>query len=77
MEGSQPEGSSRLRCNVCGCRADYIVQLELIREGRKYGILRTQQMPFYLCGSHEYLYKKMQSDLELKNYFVETIKENQ
>jgi hypothetical protein len=34
-------------------------------------------MPFYLCKAHEYVYKKMQSSIELKDYFTETIKENQ
>jgi hypothetical protein len=43
------------------------------QEGRRF----TRQMPFYLCTEHEYLYKKMQKDLELKDYFVETIKEHQ
>jgi hypothetical protein len=34
-------------------------------------------MPFYLCENHEYLYKKMQSNIELKNYFLETLRQNQ
>jgi hypothetical protein len=34
-------------------------------------------MPFYLCKHHEYVYKKMQRSIELKDYFSETIKENQ
>jgi hypothetical protein len=34
-------------------------------------------MPFYLCKSHEYLYKKMQNNLDLRDYFTETINENQ
>lgn len=71
------ERDLRFRCNICGERADFVVQLELVKEGRQYGALRSQQMPFYLCEAHEYLYKKMQKDLELKDYFVETIKENQ
>ena len=43
----------------------------------KYNALHTEQMPFYLRGAHEYAYKKMQSSIELKDYFRETIGENQ
>jgi hypothetical protein len=32
-------------------------------------VLHTEQMPFYLCGAHEYLYKKMQSSIEFKGLF--------
>jgi hypothetical protein len=53
------------------------VQLELVKENRRYDALHSQQMPFYLCKSHEYVYKKMQGNIELKDYFTETIKENQ
>jgi hypothetical protein len=66
-------GDSRLKCNICGSRAEFVVQLELVKGKGKH----TQQMPFYLCRSHEYVYKKMQSSIELKDYFTETIKENQ
>lgn len=76
-EGFQAEPELRFRCNICGERADFVVQLELARHSRNHDALRSQQMPFYLCGAHEYLYKRMQKDLELKDYFVETIKENQ
>jgi hypothetical protein len=75
--GSRTEDEPRFRCNICGDPADYVVQLELVRQGAGYESLRSAQMPFYLCTGHEYLYKKMQKDLELKDYFVETIKENQ
>jgi hypothetical protein len=34
-------------------------------------------MPFFLCAEHEYLYKRMQNNIELKDYFAETIKEHQ
>ena len=43
----------------------------------KYNALHTEQMPFYLCGAHEYVYKKIRSSIELKDYFRETIRENQ
>jgi hypothetical protein len=76
-DGPLPEPELRSRCNICGVRADYVVQLELVEDGREYDVLRSRQMPFYLCSDHEYLYKKMQKDLELKDYFVETIRENQ
>ena len=66
------------RCNICGSGAAFVVQLELVKENsRKYDVLHSQQMPFYLCKSHEYIYKKMQENIELKDYFAETIKENQ
>ena len=65
------------RCNICGEMADFVVQLELVRGSKKYNALHAQQMPFYLCKSHEYVYKKMQKSIELKDYFMETIKENQ
>jgi hypothetical protein len=67
----------RFKCNICGNRAEFVVQLELVKGNRKYNALHTQEMPFYLCNSHEYMYKKMQRSIELKDYFTETIKENQ
>ena len=72
--GASEEG---YRCNVCGERADFVVQLHLVEDLSENNVVRSQQMPFYLCSSHEYLYKKMHKDLELKDYFAETIKENQ
>ncbi len=68
---------SSFKCNICGDMADFVVQLELIRGSKKYNALHTPQMPFYLCRSHEYVYKKMQKSIELKDYFTETIKEHQ
>ena len=66
--------SQRLRCNICGADADFIVQLELIKEQSNYNVMESvNQMPFYLCRTHEYLYKKMQCNIELKDYFSETI----
>lgn len=66
------------RCNICGHYADFIVQLELVKERSNYNVMESvNQMPFYLCKAHEYLYKRMQKNVELKNFFVETIKENQ
>jgi len=62
------------RCNVCGGDADFIVQLELVKERSNYNVMETvNQMPFYLCKSHEYLYEKMQHNIELKDYFAETV----
>jgi hypothetical protein len=48
------------RCNICGSGAAFVVQLELVKENsRKYDVLHSQQqMPFYLCKSHEYIYKR-------------------
>jgi hypothetical protein len=66
------------RCNICGNNADFVVQLELVKERSNYNILHSaSQIPFYLCKDHEYLYKKMQRNVELKNFFAETIKVNQ
>ena len=66
------------RCNICGKDADFIVQLELIKERSNYNIIESvNQMPFFLCEEHEYLYKRMQNNIELKDYFAETIKEHQ
>lgn len=66
------------RCNICGENADFVVQLELVKERSNYNIVESvNQMPFYLCETHEYLYKKMQSNIELKNYFLETLRQNQ
>jgi hypothetical protein len=66
------------RCNICGVDADFIVQLELLKDKSNYNILESiNQIPFFLCSRHQYLYKRMQSNIELKDYFVETIKENQ
>ena len=77
MRQPRQEGNHQFRCNICGCGADFVVQLELATGDKKRGKRDANQMPFYLCAQHEYLYKKMQKDLELKDYFVETIKENQ
>ena len=71
------DGDPRFRCNICGDRADFVVQLELIRQKRLYDTLHSQHMPFYLCKDHEYVYKKMQQNIDLKDYFPETIRENQ
>jgi hypothetical protein len=76
-ENGTPDDDPRFRCNICGSRADFVVQLELVKGNRKYNALHSQQMPFYLCKHHEYVYKKMQRSIELKDYFSETIKENQ
>src|SRR5581483_893154 len=76
-ESGVVQDDPRLKCNICGDGADFVVQLELVRCSRKYEALHSQQMPFYLCKSHEYVYKKMQKSIELKDYFAETIKENQ
>ena len=70
--------SESFRCNICGKDADFIVQLELIKERSNYNIVESvNRMPFFLCKEHEYLYKRMQNNIELKDYFAETIKENQ
>ena len=66
------------KCNICGSEADFIVQLEIVKERSNYNIMESvNQMPFYLCKSHEYVYKKMQNNIDLKDYFSETVKENQ
>jgi hypothetical protein len=67
----------RFQCNICGNRADFVVQLELAKQNSEHNAPHAEQMPFYLCKAHEYVYKKMQKSIELKDYFTETIKENQ
>jgi hypothetical protein len=71
--GSTPQFS----CNICGNSAHFVVQLELIKQKPGYDALHSQHMPFYLCKGHEYVYKKMQRNIDLKDYFPETIRENQ
>jgi hypothetical protein len=65
------------KCNICGTSAEFVVQLELLKQKRGYDALHSQEMPFYLCKEHEYVYKKMQQNIDLKDYFPETIRENQ
>ena len=67
----------RFQCNICGSRADFVVQLELAKGSKRYNALHAQQMPFYLCKAHQHVYEKMQRSIELKDYFTETIKEHQ
>ena len=76
-ERAQMDGDMQFKCNICGDRADFVVQLQLVKQKRRYNGLHPQQMPFYLCENHEYVYKKMQQDIDLKDYFPETIRENQ
>lgn len=67
----------RFHCNICGSRADFVVQLELANGSKRYNDLHASQMPFYLCKAHEHVYEKMHRSIELKDYFTETIKEHQ
>ncbi|HEX7031404.1 MAG TPA: hypothetical protein VF172_00240 [Nitrososphaera sp.] len=65
----------RFQCNICGSKAEFVVQLEVAR-GARYNVFRVRQTPFYLCKAHEHIYKKMQRSIELKDYFTETIREH-
>ncbi|HZA48132.1 MAG TPA: hypothetical protein VE521_04290 [Nitrososphaera sp.] len=71
------DADPQFKCNICGTKADFVVQLELVKQERRFHGLHYQQMPFYLCKNHEYVYKKMQQNIDLKDYFPETIRENQ
>jgi hypothetical protein len=71
------DDNPKFNCNICGTRAEFIVQLELVKRKTRDDVLHSQEMPFYLCKEHEYVYKKMQRNIELKDYFPETIRENQ
>jgi len=62
------DDAPRFQC-INGNRADFVVQLELAKGNMRCNALRTEQMSFYLCGAHEYLYKKMQSSIEFKGLF--------
>jgi hypothetical protein len=75
-EGRMDEDPS-FQCNICGGRAEFVVQLELARVSKRYNAFHAPQTPFYLCMAHEHIYKKMQRSIELKDYFTETIKEHQ
>ena len=71
-------GTDKLQCNICGTQAAFVVQLELAKTSKKYNSrYYALQMPFYLCQAHEHVYEKMQRSIELKDYFIETIKEHQ
>ena len=70
-----PEDS--FRCNICGQIAEFIIHLELVKERSNYTIMESDDnMPFYLCKVHEYVYKKMRTSIDLKDYFDETIRVN-
>ncbi len=71
------DSDQQFKCNICGTSAYFIVQLELVKQKRGYDALHSTEMPFYLCKEHEYVYKKMQHNIDLKDYFPETIRENQ
>jgi hypothetical protein len=65
------------KCNICGRTAEYIIHLELVKERSNYTIMESDEsMPFYLCKVHEYVYKKMRTCIDLKEYFDETIMVN-
>ena len=75
---AQASTENSYRCNICGNSAEYIIQLELIKEKSNYSITESNgNIPFYLCKIHEYVYKKMRMSIELKEYFEETMKLNQ
>ncbi len=76
-ERVQMDCDTQFKCNICGNRAEFVVQLELVEQRRHYDDMHSQQMPFYLCKNHEYVYKKMQENIDQKDYFPETIRENQ
>jgi len=49
----------------------------LTKGRKKYNALHAPQTLFYLRKAHEYIHRKMQRSIELKDYFTETIKECQ
>ena len=69
-------GTERASCNVCGKAAEFVVLLELVKPDKRGLVVDAEQMPFYLCESHEYLYQKMRRAVDLKDYFTETLHEN-
>ncbi|HEU4444172.1 MAG TPA: hypothetical protein VFR94_05810 [Nitrososphaeraceae archaeon] len=71
----QSTSEDLFRCNICGQTAEYIIHLELVKERSNYTIMESDEnMPFYLCKVHEYVYKKMRTSIDLKDYFDETIR---
>jgi hypothetical protein len=72
------EYDEHVRCYICGQEADFIVQLQLVKERSNQNIVDSiNHMPFFLCKEHEHLYKRMRNNIDLGDYFAETIKENQ
>jgi len=65
-------------CNICGKEADFEVEMELIRISDIIrNPIKTQNViPFYLCMQHEYLYKHMMDNVEITEYFSETLDTN-
>ena len=58
-----------------GQTAEYIIHLGSVKERSNYTIMESDEnMPFYLCKVHEYVYKKMRTSIDLKDYFDETIR---
>lgn len=57
MEESETANTPRFQCKNCAFPADFVVQPELVNENRRYGALYPEQMPFYLCKSHELIWK--------------------
>ena len=75
VEDYELDGS--IACNVCGKDADFVVQLELVWDRSNYSLMNSlNQMPFYLCKAHEYIYERMQNNIELTEYFRETVNAN-
>jgi hypothetical protein len=75
IEDCELDGS--IACNVCGKDADFVVQLELVWDRSNYSLMNSlNQMPFYLCKAHEYIYERMQNNIELTEYFRETVNAN-
>ncbi len=75
-EGGIEDEDPSFQCNICGSKAEFVVQLEVVRGAGTYNAFHARQTPFYLCKAHEHIYKKMQRSIELKDYFTETIREH-
>lgn len=62
-----------IKCNICGKDADFQVEMELVWDRSDYYRLANAKVClFYLCKTHEYLYDRMQHNVELTQYFNET-----
>ncbi|HXG08009.1 MAG TPA: hypothetical protein VNI77_11875 [Nitrososphaera sp.] len=51
------------KCNICGGKAAFIVQLEVVGGTKRYNAFRGRHAPFYLCKGHEHIHKKMKRSI--------------
>jgi hypothetical protein len=75
QEESRIPCATSFKCNICGGKADSVIQLR-INKGIDDKYKHAKQMLFYVCKLHQYLYDKMQRGVDIKDLFDDTIDEN-